>query len=116
VSVEEEDADPASLLNTYRAALALRAGTPALRDGSYTTIRVNPRPGVIAFWRATETQTLAVFFNIGLKDATVSVATDTAPGLLAETPINLLTGQPEPLDLSALTLPAGAFLLLDYTP
>jgi len=116
ISVEEEAADPASLLNTYRAALALRAAQPALRDGRYTTLRVNPRPGVIAFWRATDDQIITAFFNIGLKASTFSFDPTTAPGPLADTPTNLVTGAPQPVDATAITLEAGEFLLLDWTP
>lgn len=116
ISVAEQEADPNSLLNTYRAALALRAANPALRDGSYTTLRVNPRPGIIAFWRATDEQIITAFFNIGLQAATVRLNLDTAPGPLAATPTNLLTGAPEPVDVEAMTLEPGQFLLLDWTP
>ncbi len=116
ISVEEELADPASLLNTYRAALAMRAAMPALRNGTYTSLRVNPRPGVISFWRATDDQIVMAIFVIGKKDATVSLDLSSAPGPLAETPINLVTGEPLALDVTAVALKAGEFLLLDWTP
>ena len=116
ISVEEEAANPASLLNTYRTALNLRASTPALRSGSYTTLRINPRVGIIAFWRATDDQLILALFNISLNAATFSFDPATAPGPLAATPLNLVTGQPQALDPAATTLEPGAFLLLDVTP
>jgi alpha-glucosidase len=49
LTVEAQEADPDSMLSLYRAALALRRGTPALGNGSFGWIE--SEPGVLAFDR-----------------------------------------------------------------
>lgn len=51
-----------------------------------------------------------MFFNVSLKDATFAVDTADAPSALAVTPVNLVTGEPQAVDLAAVSLAAGEFL------
>ena len=51
-NVEVEGADPGSMLELYRALLALRAATPALRDGSLSLI--DAPDGVLAYRRTVD--------------------------------------------------------------
>jgi glycosidase len=116
VSVEEEDKVPGSLLEAYRRFFALRAANPALAEGDYRLLPVDPAPGVWAFWRYTAGQQVAVLFNFKDKPATIALDLTTAPGPLAENPTDLLTGAPLTLDPSAVNLPAASALVLDWTP
>ena len=70
--VAAQAADPASLLNHYKALLALRNGTPALRDGDYANAVATGT--LLSFLRRTATQTAVVLINFGTAagDATVT--------------------------------------------
>ncbi len=116
ISVAEQTDEPGSLLNAYRHALALRAANAALSDGAYQVLRVEPRPGVVAFWRYTDAQIVSAIFNLGLAATTVSLDLSAAPGVLADAPQDLLTGEPLTLDPQAVTLEPGQVLVLDWTP
>ena len=116
ISVAEQTDDPASLLNAYRAAMALRAANEALRTGAYQVLRVEPRPGVVAYWRYTDGQIISAVFNLGLAATTVSLDLAAAPGPLAAQPKDLQTGATLTLDPQALTLEPGQALVLDWTP
>jgi alpha-amylase len=115
ISVEEETKDPNSLLNYYRRVFALRAANPALAQGAYQTWRADPPQGIVAFWRYTGQQIVSVIFNMGAKATTTSLKLDGAPGTLAQTPVDLLTGQPINIDPKAVSLPPGGTLVLDWT-
>ncbi len=62
VNVEEQDADPASLLNFYRRMLAVRQATPALVEGEYRPVHERART-YLAFLRQTASQTVLVILN-----------------------------------------------------
>jgi glycosidase len=62
-SVEAQRADPSSLLHLYRDLLALRRATPALHRGSYRGL--DAPPGVFAFERSWQGQTVRVALNLG---------------------------------------------------
>jgi alpha-amylase len=106
-NVEVEAADPGSLLNRYRALIALRSAHPALRRGGYT-----PVPGVgatvYAFLRSTPDEQVLIVANLGAKPATdyaLSLAqSPLSPGSHAAA--DLLSGAPAaPLSVG----PEGAF-------
>jgi len=70
-NVAAQQADPASLLSLYRAALALRKRTRALHAGGYAAL---PAPaGVFAFERRAGRQRARVALNFGDAPATVSL-------------------------------------------
>ncbi len=114
ISVEEQEADPDSLLNFYRGLYATRAANPALRAGAYTPLFVNPRPNIWAFWRHTEDQVLAVVFNLDAQPATIALDLDEPPVAISAAPVVL--GTQTSVDPVALTVPGVSAILLDFTP
>jgi glycosidase len=67
ISVEEEDRDPASLLNYYRRLLRLRAGHPALRSGAQ---RVLDTPGdILAVERTGAGEDVLIVANLSSRTA-----------------------------------------------
>lgn len=68
-NVAAEDRNPASLLNWYRALIALRKSEPALSIGSFTPLSERDQP-VFAFQREHEGSTLLVLINYARKPAT----------------------------------------------
>lgn len=66
VNVEEQEADPASLLNFYRRMLKLRNETPALMAGEYRPIH-EQASDYLAFLRSTPEQSVLVAFNFSEK-------------------------------------------------
>ena len=64
LSVAQQLGDPASLLNHYRALIALRASHDALSRGDFVPLRARPR-SLSAFVRQSETETLLVVVNAG---------------------------------------------------
>jgi alpha-amylase len=61
-NVARQDADPDSLLNHYRALIALRQAHPALQDGDLLMVE-SPRP-VYSFVRHNDDETLLVVINL----------------------------------------------------
>ncbi|HUI42713.1 MAG TPA: alpha-glucosidase [Terriglobia bacterium] len=61
-NVETESADPASILNYYKALLRLRRESPALLDGEYQTVGDDPH--VFAYLRKAAGQTVVVALNM----------------------------------------------------
>jgi glycosidase len=116
ISVEEETANPASLLNYYHRVYALRAANPALAQGAYQPLKTDPPQGIVAFWRSTDQQIVSALFNAGANAATFALQLDGAPGTLSKTPVDLLTGQPANIDPASIHLEPGAALVLDWTP
>jgi glycosidase len=70
-NVAAQREDPSSLLQLYRALLALRKRTPALQRGSYAALRA-PKD-VFAFERSTGRQRVVVALNFGDMPAAVSL-------------------------------------------
>ncbi|MCA9935302.1 MAG: alpha-amylase [Ardenticatenaceae bacterium] len=62
-NVAAEDADPDSLLNTYRTLIHLRNDHEALREGDWTPVAANSSR-LYAFLRHTENETILVLFNL----------------------------------------------------
>ncbi|WP_199100087.1 alpha-amylase family glycosyl hydrolase [Dyella sp. ASV21] len=67
VSVQAEQDDPHSLLNTYRTLIGWRAQQSALRDGKLELIATDD-PHLFAFWRDDGKQRLLVVHNLSGKD------------------------------------------------
>ncbi len=70
-NVAAQLADTDSLLNHYRALLALRNGTPALHDGDYAN--ANASGTLLSFQRRTATQAAIVVINFGSVAAEASL-------------------------------------------
>jgi alpha-amylase len=115
VSVEEQDGRPGSLLSFYRHLYAVRAASPALREGAYRLLAAEPE-GVWAFWRWTEDQVVSVVANLGAEPATVRLDTAGAPVPVAPVPVDLLAGRPVRLHGQALRVAPARVLVLDWTP
>jgi glycosidase len=71
-NVQAQEADPASLLNFYKAMLALRRAHPALTGGSYEQVRVEG--SVMSFQRVLAGQRVVVAINYGGSSGNASVA------------------------------------------
>lgn len=70
ISVEEQDADPDSLLNTYRALAALRAAHPALRSPDFALLtQVESCPACLAMWRWSADEAVFVALNFSAQRA-----------------------------------------------
>ncbi|WP_322798329.1 alpha-amylase family glycosyl hydrolase [Thermoflexus sp.] len=94
ISVEEEEQDPSSLLNTYRRLLRLRAETPALREGDFTVLELTASaPGAWGFVRRAAGQTVVALFNFS--DQPLSVTLSAFP-FTASAPQDLLNGRAFP--------------------
>jgi glycosidase len=70
--VDAQKADPASLLNHYRALLALRNTLPALRDGDYAQAQASGP--LLSFQRRIAGQGVVVVINFGTAAAEASLA------------------------------------------
>jgi glycosidase len=71
-NVAAEAADPASLLNFYRALLALRNTRTSIRDGSYVQPQV--AGSVMSYQRQSAGETTLVVINYGTAPASVSIS------------------------------------------
>ena len=108
VAIEKDN--PQSLLNFYRALLALRHTNPALLDGEYVPLAGNDA-NVLAYLRRTKAETIAVVLNVsvesqelepnwkalGIDSATLKVLLTTSeeraakqPGIVQLTPYSLV--------------------------
>jgi len=76
--------DPRSLLAFYRALIGLRGTNPALRRGSLTLLRDQPR-GVLAYERASGRDRLLVVANMGKSAVRVPLPDGTASRPIAAT-------------------------------
>ncbi|RDI97281.1 DUF3459 domain-containing protein [Dyella solisilvae] len=68
VSVQAEQDDPNSLLNTYRTLISWRAQSSALRDGALDVVATG-NPHLFAFWRDDGKQRVLVVHNLSGKAA-----------------------------------------------
>ena len=103
ISVEEEDKDPASLLNFYRALAKARAAHPALQTRNFALINPNDVTGdggqnCFALWRMADGETALLIFNFGQNTVTAKVNPDVAPvaldGIMAQSEPLLSTYDP----------------------
>jgi alpha-glucosidase len=72
INVEAQLADPASSLNLYRALLALRKSSPALRDGSYAEHPAGD-DDCLVFVRETADERLVVALNLGVEPRSIEL-------------------------------------------
>ena len=82
VTVDAQDADPASLLNHYRALIHLRTEHPALGSGSFVVLDAS-ESSVLAFLRVTEGEAALVIINFDdepVTDLALTLEDGTAPG------------------------------------
>lgn len=81
ISVEAQAGDPASVLEAYRSAIALRAAHPALARGGATPLRDLPG-AVLAVWRTLAGEApVLVLANLGNRDLEVAAAQLATPGI-----------------------------------
>jgi alpha-glucosidase len=82
VSVAAQEGDPASMLELYREAIALRRGSAALRSGGFRWLE--SRPGTLAFERTAGGETVACLVDVDgggleLPPGELLLASDPAP-------------------------------------
>ena len=94
ISVEEQDADPNSLLNYYRALVQLRSKTPALRGNDFLVLEKDElgacSEACFGLWRWSGSDVVLELFNFSLQAQTASVDLSAAPVPLAGAPTTLL--------------------------
>jgi glycosidase len=66
VNVADQDRDPASLLNFYRAILRIRKNTPALLLGDYLPLHEQAE-AYLAFLRSTDGQACLIILNMSAR-------------------------------------------------
>lgn len=84
VNVADESADQDSLLSTYRSLIALRAGHPALSEGTWTPVEVSD-PRVNASLRQGDGETVLIVANLA-DEPVAGPSLDLAEGTLCGTP------------------------------
>ncbi len=98
VSVEEQDGDPNSLLNYYRALIRLRNERAALRSADFRMMDAVPNcPTCMGLWRWAGNEVIAMIFNFGGKAQRTALDPATAPATIGA-PERFLLGEPQPLD------------------
>lgn len=110
ISVEEEAADPQSLLSFYRRLYEVRAEHEALARGTLELIQVDA-DGVLAFRRRASSEEVDVFLNFEDEEVTFAIVESDA-GRSPVTGTDLLTGQPTTLDPDGITLPPASWLVV----
>ncbi len=100
-AVDGQEVANDSLLHTYRAQIATRQATPALRVGA-TEFMDLPDP-VLAFTRSTDTQTLTCVFNLGPEPIALTLGNAAAP----------IGPHAAKVDGTSLTLPGNGYAYLD---
>jgi alpha-amylase len=112
-NVATESADPTSLLNTYRALIALRNANPALADGSFTPVRTSDSH-VVASVRSDGSERLLVVQNIG-PDPVASVSLSLTAGPLCGSGATLVYASAPGLTVAPPTITSTGGLA-DYVP
>ncbi len=74
-AVDRQEADPNALLHFYRAAIACRQSTEALRSGEQSGL--NAKGDVLTFTRQSPSETVFCAFNLGDQDARLEVPSGT---------------------------------------
>jgi glycosidase len=115
ISVEEEDANPASLLNYYRDAFDLRREHPVLYSGKFQILDLQASgPGPWGFLRSSGEEKIVALYNFASEDQQVTI--ENFP-LQPENLYDLLSGKPVRASAGEafqITLPAAsAFLLVN---
>ncbi|MEM5774992.1 MAG: alpha-amylase family glycosyl hydrolase, partial [Anaerolineaceae bacterium] len=116
ISVEEQDADPASLLNFYRTILTIRKENPALSAGKYTQIAITPPNSQIwAFWRYTDDQVIGVFFNFGEAEVAFTPDLSQMENIRADEAVELFHTGEYKTDAGEILLAPASAVLLTYS-
>ncbi|MEF2966372.1 alpha-amylase family glycosyl hydrolase [Paenibacillus sp. M1] len=110
LSVEEQAADPDSLLSHYRKLIRMRTAVPALKDGAIAEYE-SGNPGVAAYLRLTEEQTVLVVHNLTGSEQSINLS-ENAEGLNFGQ-ILKATREGAALDGGKLTIPAYTTLVLE---
>lgn len=109
-NVEEQTGDPESLLSHYRKLIDMRNSVPALKDGSIAEFQ-SGNPGVAAYLRQTEEQTVLVVHNLTGSTQSMDMA-DNKDGLAFEG-ILKTTREGAVLEGGKLTIPGYTTLILE---
>ncbi len=98
VSVEEQNGDPDSLLNYYRALIQLRNERAALRGADFRMMDAVPDcPTCMGLWRWAGDEVIAMIFNFG-GQAQMAVLDAAASPVPIGARDEFLLGKPQPLD------------------
>lgn len=92
ISVEEQENDPNSLLNHYRAVLTLRVASPALRVGNFTLLELDAPPAAWGFVRQEGAEGVVCLYNFSDQPLEATFTWPFASGA----PLDLLTGSEVP--------------------
>ena len=107
VNVADEEKDPDSVLNFYKAMLKLRHDNPVFENGDYQGIN-NLNPNVLSFLRKTPTGTVLVAINYSDSPQKANYG---AQGKQAKTLLSTFAKADDTQDLTNMTLPAfGVFI------
>jgi alpha-glucosidase len=99
INVESQLAKPDSMLNLYRKLLAYRRQSPALRWGSYQSVREAPADCFV-YWRAADGQRLLVALNFGDAEQQIDVGAAGQGQVILSTSLD----RDETVNLNALAL------------
>lgn len=114
ISIEEQQNEPGSLLEHYRALIALRKKYPVLRTGEFVPLPLNGGSRAVAFLRRAGSETLVVLLNFDTQPVSLSLDPNVLPAKLTGF-TDLLTGEtlPPPVapDFSVVVPPLQGRLL-----
>lgn len=112
VSVEEQDDDPDSLLNYYRALTRLRNERAALRSADFRMMdAVTGCSTCMGIWRWAGDEVIAMIFNFSAQTQTVALDIVESPVPTGER-VEFLLGEPQPFD--ALTIAPWGTLVISW--
>jgi alpha-amylase len=112
VSVEEQELNPSSLLNYYRELGRLRREHPALRSAHFRLMeRVEACDTCLGFWRWSDTELVAIVFNLNDKVEVPHLDPSSAPVAFQE-PRRALHGRPKGEEGNYAILPLDYALVL----
>ena len=106
--------DPASLLNFYKAMLALRNTVPALAVGDYTQAQANGN--LLQFQRSTTGSSALVLINYGNSAATAAVTLSANANLHALYPTGGTDAVANSSGQASVSVPAQSLLVYQITP
>ncbi|MFC1466055.1 MAG: alpha-amylase family glycosyl hydrolase [Candidatus Brachytrichaceae bacterium NZ_4S206] len=110
VSVEEQDGDPNSLLNYYRALIRLRNERATLRSADFRVMDVvTGCPTCLGIWRWAGDEVIAMIFNFSGQARTVALDVAASPVPTGER-VEFLLGESQPLDALAVA-PWGTLVI-----
>jgi glycosidase len=114
ISIQEQQDQPGSLLEHYRALTALRSKYPTLRTGEFVPFPLNGDSRAVAFLRRDELETLIVLLNFDTQPVSVPLERNMLPPTLSGF-TDLLRGEtippPAALEFSLVVPPLQGRLL-----